>query len=120
MQEKVRKTMLASTNTQRNRWQQMLLVMALLVVGSLWPVYASYPLIGAVGPSHLEGAASDENMQPANLPLWFEENSGQAGPEVGFLARGLGRTLAFTRTGVIIAVASVGSEKPAAPMTPEG
>src|SRR5919204_3070747 len=108
--------MLASMNVQRNRWQRLLPVMALLMVGSLWPVYASYLSIEPAGPSRLDPAASDKYAQPASLPLWFEQNSGQAGPEVDFLGRGPGRTLAFTRTGVVIALDS----RPSAPMTPEG
>src|SRR5690242_3116605 len=111
-------------NVQRMSWQRLLPVVALILLGSLWYTWAalsSQPLIFIARPPALAPAP---RLQPANFPLWFEQNIGQAGPEVAFVAHGQGRTISFTHSGILIATRNEGQGLsgaigPSAQMTPE-
>src|SRR5262249_52576774 len=67
-------------------------VLALLVVGALWPAGVPAPL----GPARADAAAATRVRVRAafgQLPLSFEPNVGQSDAAVQFLARGPGDTL---------------------------
>src|SRR5689334_5800618 len=98
-------------NVQRNRGQRLLLVIAFMALVSLWPTYAWYSHVWTTGPI--------SRIEPASLTIWFEQTSGQAGPEAGLLAYEQRKAehgpLSLSHSGIIVEVGS----RPATPMTPE-
>src|SRR5262245_65735173 len=76
-------------------------VLALLVVGALWPAGVPAPL----GPARADAAAATRVRVRAafgQLPLSFEPNVGQSDAAVQFLARGPGDTLFLTGPAAVL------------------
>src|SRR5262245_57185599 len=83
-------------------------VLALLVVGALWPAGVPAPL----GPGRADAAAATRVRVRAafgRLPLSFEPNAGQSEAAVQFLARGPGYTLYLTGPEAVLVLRDPGA-----------